>query len=250
MSSENKIYIGDSASLTFSNVVDISHITKHKIIHIAISETNGDFVISTKTSMMLFNINGVFLSFIDINSFKISSYITHIIIKSTRTNDINIFTSHSDGNVIIWKIESVLIDKSTANYISNFTKKKNQTRLNCTLRFDLVMRIKATSRSIAQMKITEDMTKMIVISNDGTIVYLSYEDFLEKKKKSKQLKTCPNCLSAISSSKILCHICNKKLCSKCKIEEKIPEFSLKNRKAICEDCKSLIMSTNKMLYDF
>ena len=250
LSSENKIYIGDSASLTFSNVVDISHITKHKIIHIAISETNGDFVISTKTSMMLFNINGVFLSFIDINSFKISSYITHIIIKSTRTNDINIFTSHSDGNVIIWKIESVLIDKSTANYISNFTKKKNQTRLNCTLRFDLVMRIKATSRSIAQMKITEDMTKMIVISNDGTIVYLSYEDFLEKKKKSKQLKTCPNCLSAISSSKILCHICNKKLCSKCKIEEKIPEFSLKNRKAICEDCKSLIMSTNKMLYDF
>ena len=250
LSSENKIYIGDSASLTFSNVIDVSHITKHKIIHIAMSETNGDFVISTKTSMMLFNINGVFLSFIDINSFKISSSITHILIKSTRTNDINIFTSHSDGNVIIWKIESVLIDKSTANYISNFTKKKKQTKANCTLRFDLVMRIKATSRSISQMKITEDMTKMIVISNDGTIVYLSYEDFLEKKKKSKQLKTCPNCLSAISSSKILCHICNKKLCSKCKIEEKIPEFSLKNRKAICEDCKSLIMSTNKMLYDF
>ena len=94
------------------------------------------------------------------------------------------------------------------------------------------------------------MTTLIVINKDNIISYLSYEDFLEKKKKSKQLKTCPNCLSGISTSKIVCHLCNKKLCSKCKIEEKIPEFSLKNKKAICEDCKALLTSTNKLLYDF
>lgn len=71
-----------------------------------------------------------------------------------------------------------------------------------------------------------------------------------KKSNQKNSKNCPMCKSAISSSKILCHLCGKKLCSNCKVEKILPEYSFKNPKAICEECLQFINSTNKMLYDF
>ena len=84
-------------------------------------------------------------------------------------------------------------------------------------------------------------------------IYITYEKFfIERKEKSNQKnsKNCPMCKSAISSSKILCHLCGKKLCSNCKTEGIIPEISLKNKEPICEECISIINSSKKTLYDF
>ena len=104
--------------------------------------------------------------------------------------------------------------------------------------------------ALKYIKMKEDLTELICIDNTNQIIYLSYKEFFNKNKDKKNLKECPMCKSAISSSNILCYLCGKKLCSKCKIEEIIPEYSLKNKKAICEDCLQLINSSNKLLYDF
>ena len=103
------------------------------------------------------------------------------------------------------------------------------------------------------IKLTEDLTEIICIDNKNKIIYLNYEKYFVNRKENKHkknLKTCPMCNSAISSSKILCHLCGKKLCGNCKIEKILPEYSFKNPKAICEDCLQIINSTNKMLYDY
>lgn len=244
----NFIYTIDLSS--FSLLQKIKCESKRKIISVHHCELTGDFIIATKHEIFFYNINAVFLSSVTITEFSIFSYITDIQIATSKSDDANILSALSDGNVLLWKvINRNLPSQQTNEYKSHYSLysvKSNET----SLRFDLLMRIKATNKLIRKIKLSCDMTTLIVINEDNNINYLSYEDYLEKKKKSKQLKTCPNCLSGISTSKIVCHLCNKKLCSKCKIEEKIPEFSLKNKKAICEDCKALLTSTNKLLYDF
>ena len=244
----NFIYIIDLSS--FSLLQKIKCESKRKIISINHCELTGDFVVATKSEIFFYNINAVSLSSVTISEFSIFAYITDIQIATSKSDDANILSALSDGNVLLWKvINRNLSPQQTNEYKSHFSLyvPKPSEKF---LRFDLLMRIKATNKLISKIKLSGDMTTLIVINIDNNISYLSYEDFLEKKKKSKQLKTCPNCLSGISTSKIVCHLCNKKLCSKCKIEEKIPEFSLKNKKAICEDCKALLTSTNKLLYDF
>ena len=61
---------------------------------------------------------------------------------------------------------------------------------------------------------------------------------------------CEKCQNIISSSKTLCQICGKKLCSNCKLEKIIAECSLKNPKPICDECYQLITKNNQNLYDF
>ena len=101
------------------------------------------------------------------------------------------------------------------------------------------------------MKLTEDLSGLIVVNSEMNLFCLSYEENFENtKKKTKQSKTCPQCSAPVGNSKICCVLCTKKLCSYCKIEQKIPECSLKNPKPICEDCLKMISSSNKMLYDF
>ena len=121
--------------------------------------------------------------------------------------------------------------------------------------FDIIIKIKCSINPIKFIKITEDLTEIICTDSNNQIIYLSYKEFFNNKNKTKDknknnLKECPMCKSAISSSKILCYLCGKKLCSKCKIEEIIAEYSFKTKKAICEDCLQLMNSTNKFLYDF
>ena len=194
-------------------------------------------------------------------------------------NDMYLFTGHDDGNLIIFKLKTndfingnneINLDNSNNNSIKS--NQKNEQRINCIRNtyidsynndykkyndmnnlpfiFDSVIQIKCSQNPLKFIKIKEDLTELICIDNANQIIYLSYKEFFNKNKDKKNLKECPMCKSAISSSKILCHLCGKKLCSKCKIEEIISEYSLKNKKPICEDCLQLMNSTNKLLYDF
>ena len=111
--------------------------------------------------------------------------------------------------------------------------------------------IECTISSIKMMKFTEDLSGLFVLNEAMSLLYLGYDENIElNKKKTKQMKICPQCSTPVGNSKICCVLCNKKLCSYCKIEQKIPECSLKNPKPICEDCLKMISSSNKMLYDF
>ena len=261
----NKVYLYDFNSFNLMKYIDFSFIFNSKIKSINISPYTGEFILATKRNVALMNINGVILAKIDYNKSKINSCFISLIPNSQ--NDLYLFTGHEDGDLIIFKlkindllndnIKSDKINEKRVNnirnvYIDSYNNdySKYNDMYNLPFIFDTVIKIKCSSNPLKYIKIKEDLTELICIDGANQIIYLSYKEFFNKNKDKKNLKECPICKSNISSSKILCHYCGKKLCWKCKIEEIIPEYSLKNKKPICEDCLQLINSTNKLLYDF
>ena len=275
----NKIYLYDFNTFNLIKYIDFSTIFNLKLKHISICPYTGEFIVGTKRNIALMNINGVFLSQLsDIKSNINSCFITLI---PTTQSDLYLFTGHDDGNLFISKLVMNNFDNYNSKslvktqekikeenekrikcirncYIESYTSKDNDYKKyidanNLPLLFDTVIKIKCSQNPLKFIKITEDLTEMICIDNNNQLIYLSYTEFFNNKNKNKDkknLKECPMCKSAISSSKILCYLCGKKLCSKCKIEEIIAEYSFKTKKAICEDCLQLMNSTNKLLYDF
>ena len=270
----NKLYLYNFKSFQLLRYIDISSMFTNQIKFSSICPYTGDFIVSSSKNVVLMSINGVFLS--QINSFqsKISSCFISII--PMTESDLFLFTGHKDGNLIISKLvnnsNSLMMNASRLNpsnsneTINPVNKvyheaynaiennyKKYLNKNNLTLIFDTVISIDCSENPIRYIKLKEDLTEIICIDNKNKIIYITYEKFFtERKEKSNQKnsKNCPMCKSAISSSKILCHLCGKKLCSNCKVEKILPEYSFKNPKAICEECLQFINSTNKMLYDF
>ena len=275
----NKIYLYDFNTFNLIKYIDFSTIFNLKLKYISICPYTGEFIIGTKRNIALMNINGVFLSQLnDINSNINSCFITLI---PTTQSDLYLFTGHDDGTLIISKLIINNFDNFNSKglvktqdkikeenekrikcirdcYIESYINKDNDYKKyidtnNLPLLFDTVIKIKCSQNPLKFIKITEDLTEMVCIDSNNQLIYLSYTEFFNNKNKNKDkknLKECPMCKSPISSSKILCYLCGKKLCSKCKIEEIIAEFSFKTKKAICEDCLQLMNSTNKLLYDF
>ena len=277
----NKVYLYDFNSFTLLKYIDFSTIFDLRLKHISICPYTGDFVVATKRNVALMNINGVFLSQLSNISSSINSCFITLI--PTTQSDLYLFTGHENGDLIISKIiinnfdkydnkslqktKEQLIEQNEKRiqcvrnaYINSYNNKDNNYKNyldsnNLPLLFDIIIKIKCSINPIKFIKITEDLTEIICTDSNNQIIYLSYKEFFNNKNKTKDknknnLKECPMCKSAISSSKILCYLCGKKLCSKCKIEEIIAEYSFKTKKAICEDCLQLMNSTNKFLYDF
>ena len=270
----NKLYLYNFNSFQLLRYIDISSMFTNQIKFSSICPYTGDFIVSSSRNVVLMSINGVFLSQINKFQSKISSCFISII--PMTESDLFLFTGHKDGNLIISKLvnssNSLMANTSklnpsnsneTINPVNkfyheaynacenNYNKYLNQNNL--TLIFDTVITIDCSDNPIRYIKLKEDLTEIICIDNKNKIIYVTYEKFfIERKEKSNQKnsKNCPMCKSAISSSKILCHLCGKKLCSNCKVEKILPEYSFKNPKAICEECLQFINSTNKMLYDF
>jgi hypothetical protein len=273
----NKVYLYDFNSFNLLKYIDFSIIFNSKIKSVNICPYTGEFIVASKRNVALMNINGVILANMNYTYSKINSCFISLIPNSQ--NDMYLFTGHDDGNLIIFKLKTndfingnneINLDNSNNNSIKS--NQKNEQRINCirntyidsynndykkyndmnnlSFIFDSVIQIKCSQNPLKFIKIKEDLTELICIDNANQIIYLSYKEFFNKNKDKKNLKECPMCKSAISSSKILCYLCGKKLCSKCKIEEIISEYSLKNKKPICEDCLQLMNSTNKLLYDF
>ena len=227
----------------------------------------GDFIVSSSKNVVLMNINGLFLSQMNNVHSKINSCCISVI--PMTESDLFLFTGHKDGSLIVSKLLNNFGNMETDNDKNNekiidelyhdaynnkaINYRKYLDKKNLSLIFDIVIKIKCSEHPIRFIKLTEDLTEIICIDNKNKIIYLNYEKYFINRKENKHkknLKTCPMCKAAISSSKILCHLCGKKLCSNCKIEKILPEYSFKNPKAICEDCLQIINSTNKMLYDF
>ena len=265
----NKVYLYDFNSFNLIKYIDYSIIFNSKINIINICPYTGEFIIGTKRNIALMNINGVILAKMNYNESKINSCFISLI--PNTQNDMYLFTGHENGNLIIFKLK-INTGYNDTHDINNNEKNIKEQRIKCVRNtyidsynnnyekfndmdnlpfiFDTVIKIKCSSNPLKYIKIKEDLTELICIDGNNQIIYLSYKEFFNKNKDKKTLKECPMCKSAISSSKILCYLCGKKLCYKCKIEEIIPEYSLKNKKPICEDCLQLINSTNKLLYDF
>ena len=263
----NKIYLYDFSSFKLLKYIDISNIFTNQIKFSNICPYTGDFIVSSSLNVVLMNINGLFLSQMNNIPSKINSCCISVI--PMTESDLFLFTGHKDGSLIISKLiyNSGNMEqnstKKSGDIINNLyhetynnIEKKYRNYLdnnNLSLVFDIVIKIKCSENPIRFIKLTEDLTEIICIDNKNKIIYLNYEKYFVNRKENKNkknLKVCPMCNAAISSSKIVCHLCGKKLCANCKIEKILPEYSFKNPKAICEDCLQIINSTNKMLYDF
>ena len=264
----NRVYIYDFHSFKLLKFIDLSSIFKNHIKFSSICQYTGDFIVSSSKNVVLMNINGVFLSQMNNFQSKINSCFINVI--PMTASDLFVFTGHKDGDLIVSKLVNYLNNENVIgnnekniNRINNFYQEAYNSSINnyekyldnskLSLIFDTVIKVKCSENPIRFIKLTEDLTEIICIDNKNKLIYLTYDKYFinrKENKSNKNIKTCPMCKSAISSSKIVCHLCGKKLCSNCKIEKILPEYSFKNPKAICEDCLQLINSTNKMLYDF
>ena len=131
----------------------------------------------------------------------------------------------------------------------NYIKDEN----NFSLIFDTLIEIKCSENALKYIKLTKNSSNLICIDSKNNLITLNYDDFFLSKKKFKDKKNivyCNKCKNSISSAKIFCQICGKKLCSNCKIEIIVPEISLKHTKPVCDDCSQLINKSNHSLYDF
>ena len=270
----NHVYLYNFHSFKLLKYIDISSMFTNQIKYSSICPYTGDFIVSSSKNLVLMNINGVFLSQMNDVESKINSCFITII--HMTESDLFLFTGHKNGFLIVSKLVNDLNlnlmgtnkfvpnnseDKKTqinSVYQEAFKASENNYRKyldsnNMTLYFDTVIKVACSENPIRFIKLTEDLTEVICIDNKNKLIYITYEKFFANRKENKNqtnLKTCPMCKSAISSSKILCHLCGKKLCSNCKIEKILPEYSFKNPKPICEECLQIVDSTNKMLYDF
>ena len=270
----NRIYLYNFHSFKLLKFIDISSIFTNNIKFSNICPYTGDFIVSSSKNVVLMNINGVFLSQMSNFKSKINSCFISVI--QMTASDLFLFTGHKDGYLFISKLINNFNENNSEKnklYPSNNEEKTNQISQfyqeafdnchinykkyldnnNLSLVFDVVSKIYCSENPLRFIKLTEDLTEIICIDNKNNLIYITYEKYFANRKENKHkknLKICPMCKSAISSSKILCHLCGKKLCENCKNEKILPEYSFKNPKAICEDCLQLINSTNKLLYDF
>ena len=188
-------------------------------------------------------------------------------------NGIFFDVSKSENNLLNSRIINELNNKyepikiqnaSKAYYISYNTGKNNDITMkeyikfikdenNFLFIFDTLTEIKCSEFALKYIKLTQNSSNLICIDIKNNIINLNYEEFFISKKKFKDKKNiiyCNKCNNPISSSKIICQICGKKLCSNCKMEIIIPDISLKNTKPVCDECFQLINKSNQSLYDF
>ena len=278
---KNMIYIFDYNSFILLRIIDydglFGKVQNKKIKVVDISCISGDFLASTSENCVLFNINGVPLAK-KIFETKINCCCIKTVV--TTESDIHLFTGDKNGNLIIYRLKNYYEDilteiknddeenknkhkfKTNNNIIEPYFQFYNNEKIDFNdgdvkliYSFEYMINIKCSNSGLEIIKLSEDLTKVICVNEEKNIIYLTYEEYFENKKKSnkktKNVKVCPVCDGNISNSKILCHVCGKKICPNCAKDKVIlPEYSLKNKKSICEDCKNFTKRTNKMLYDF
>lgn len=119
--------------------------------------------------------------------------------------------------------------------------------------FDIPFEFRSNNSSkVELLKLSCNSSFLISIHEDKLLQYWSYSNlFVKNKSKSESSKICQQCNIKLSSQQhSTCASCSKKICLDCKLEDYVPEISLKQKKPVCSDCLSMISSTNKMLYDF
>ena len=130
----NKVYLYDFNSFNLLKYIDFSIIFNSKIKSVNICPYTGEFIVATKRNIVLLNINGVILAHMNYIKSKINSCFISLI--PNTQNDIYLFTGHSDGNLIIFKLKTndYINDNTEINLKDSFNIKNNianQQRLNC-----------------------------------------------------------------------------------------------------------------------
>ena len=183
---------------------------QYKIKDIIAFPNNGDFLIYSSITVHLFSINGVPLCELNLLDKVYESISKITCCKAVFLYDVVLFTAHEDFSVIIWKVKNkntLQNFKERVSYVYNNNKSKsflneyyynydfnnddsnyNYNIQECELKrkFEIVSQIKMeedlniNNLSINFMKMSQDMSYMIILDNKKNIYILSnFDDFKE-----------------------------------------------------------------------
>ena len=206
---------------------------------------------SLLVSKLINNLTGIIFN---MNKCSLDSFNTNKLLNSMNISDLNNKYDPIRIKNISEVYHSAYETSSNDNKIKDKDKYKKylENDNNFALIFDSPIRIKCSEYAIKYIKLSQDLSSLLCINNRNHLIYLDYEEFFITKRKNRDKKNmtyCEKCQNIISSLKTLCQICGKKLCSNCKTEKIIAEYSLKIPRPICDECIQLIEKNNQNLYN-
>ena len=276
ISISNIIYL-----ISLNNKFKLMHIVKYynnynfqyKIKDIIPLSLSGDFLIYSSMTVHLFSINGVPLCELNLLD-KVHESLSKITCCwATFIYDVILFTGHEDASIVIWKVKnkntmqnfnervSYLYNNNKSKfflneYYYNYDYDTDDNNYNCNVKecelqrkFEIVSQIKMeegiNDLSISYMKMSQDMSYMIILDNKKDIYLLS--NFIDYKEDNNSNN---NIFGYFKDKKIYCVSCCKEIednyyrASRVQSLSNIQGDSLENS-STCEDTLFLIKNDDE-----
>ena len=321
LNEENKVLIALTESniiylISLNNKFKLMHIItyynnikfKYKVKDIIPFSYNGDFIIYSSMMVHLFSINGVPLCQLNLLDKAYESITQITCCTAVFLYDVILFTGHEDCSIIIWKIKNKstyqkyneveidINDKQEKSYLNeyyyNYDLDDNNYNIQELKReFEIVSQIKREDNliniSINYMKVSQDMSYMIILDNKKDIYIVSYfEEYKEDFSNSNNSSSSTLYFGYFKERKIYCISCCKeiednyyrasRLQSISNMKNEIDDNNTsmtsednsnknedestssynenknnnKNTNYICEECKLKLINTESYLYNY
>ena len=219
---------------------------QYKIKDIITFAYNGDFIIYSSMTVHLFSINGVPLCELNLLD-KVHESLSQITCcNAIFVYDVILFTGHEDFSVVIWRVKNkntqqnfnervsyvynnnnskFFLNEYYYNYDYDIENNNNYNIQECELRrkFEIVSQIKmeedlsSNNLSISYMKMSQDMSYMIILDNRKDVYILSnFDDYKEDNYNNNSNNNLNKYSNSSSSANIFGHFKDKKLhCISC-----------------------------------
>jgi len=219
---------------------------QYKIKDIITFAYNGDFIIYSSMTVHLFSINGVPLCELNLID-KVHETLSQITCcNAIFLYDVILFTGHEDFSIVIWRVKNkntmqnfnervsyvynnnnskFFLNEYYYNYDFDIDNNNNYNIQECELRrkFEIVSQIKmeedliSNNLSIDYMKMSQDMSYMIILDNKKDIYVLSnFDDYKEDANSNTSNNSLNKYPNSSSSANIFGHFKDKKMhCISC-----------------------------------
>ena len=219
---------------------------QYKIKDIITFAYNGDFIIYSSMTVHLFSINGVPLCELNLLD-KVHESLSKITCcNAIFLYDVILFTGHEDSSIVIWRVKNkntqqnfnervsyvynnnnskFFLNEYYYNYDFDIDNKNNYNIQECELRrkFEIVSQIKmeedlnTNNLCINYMKMSQDMSYMIILDNKKDVYILSnFDDYKEDNYTNNSNNSLNKYSNSSSSANIFGHFKDKKMyCISC-----------------------------------
>ena len=254
--------------------------TQTKMKEIIPLEENGDFIIYSSYSVNLFSINGVPLCSLNLFEKEYKDYYSITCCRAVFIYEVTLFTAHKDGSIILWKIVNKDIKENFDNKFNDnkdgkFLKEykyaynyRNYMNSGIKLKeFELRRKFekigmetiskdkenKSTQHYFTFMKMSNDMSYMILLDNDKNIFIMTNFDNCENRKMSfidyiKSKQKCMHCGKELIDFSIRPTLVPSEINND--LSDITNQKSNNNKNNICEDCMKMLQHTENYLYSY
>ena len=273
----NMIYIL-SINNNFKLMHKITFLSKFhfKMKEIIPLQENGDFIIYSSYSVNLFSINGVPLC--SLNLFEKEYEDLNIITccKAVFIYDVTLFTAHKDGSIILWKILNKDLDEDKNcfkeyKYCYNYRNYMNSgiklSDIKLNRRFEKIVyknlseekKKKTNDNYFTFMKMSNDLSYMILLDNNKNIYILSSSLSSFKSKKSSFMEfmmskpKCANCGKELKDQGMRATLVSSNFMDydfSESLNDNPQQKTDNNKNIICEECQQKLTHTENFLYTY